>query len=200
MTKLIIDGALVEDIWLRLSDEESVPEGHVTVSFSRWLAQRDVLIERRRTARSSLGVRLTLDDDPLRLHDDSALFDLIVIESTAPADGRLFSIAARVREHVMYRGELRVVGQIAPDQLAFMRRCGINAYQLDADIDVVQFLSNFQRHYQSGGPHDAMGNGIGEARFGRRASERRDEEGDEYLGAVKTIQAAENARVHCHDD
>ena len=100
----------------------------------------------------SLGVRLAIDDDPMRLAEDVGRFALIVIEVSSSADGRFFSIAARLREHLRYRHELRITGDVAPDQLSFMRRCGIDAFEVGDHVDAERFIRRYRRFYQSSGP------------------------------------------------
>ena len=56
-----------------------------------------------------------------------------------------------LREHLRYRGELRVTGDVAPDQLSFMQRCGINAFELGDHVDIERFIHRYRRFYQSSG-------------------------------------------------
>ena len=123
-----------------------------TVDLARWLAQRhDLIAHAERTGRR-LGVRLATGDDPMRLADDVGRFTLIVVEIPSAADGRFYSIAARLREHLDYRHELRATGDVAPDQLSFMQRCGINAFEIEDHVDVERFVRRYRRFYQSSGP------------------------------------------------
>ena len=131
----------------------STPPGRgFTVDLARWLAQRhDLIAHSERTGRP-LGVRLAPGDDPMRLADDVGRFSLIVIEIPSATDGRFFSIAARLREHLRYRHELRATGDVAPDQLSFMQRCGIDAFEIGDHVDVERFIRRYRRFYQSSGP------------------------------------------------
>ena len=152
MTRLLVDGRERTDPWDHLAGDEAPPARDFTVGIGRWLAhRRDLLAHVERTGRS-LGVRLAIDSDPASLADDIECFALIVIEVPSSADGRFFSIAARLREHLRYRGELRVAGDVAPDQLSFMQRCGINAFELGSHVDIGRFIRRYQRFYQSSGP------------------------------------------------
>jgi uncharacterized protein (DUF934 family) len=45
-------------------------------------------------------------------------------------DGRAYSQARLLRERLKYTGEIRATGQVLPDQLNFMRRCGFDAFVL----------------------------------------------------------------------
>ena len=149
MTKLIIDGKESNDTWVHLTDDELLSHYDFTVTVNRWHTEQDDIVSHLAQTGARLGVRLALDSDPLLLGPDIDRFDLVVIEIPDAADGRFFSIAARVREHLRYSGELRVTGMVAIDQLTFMQRCGINSFAIGDPIDIASFTSRYQRHYQS---------------------------------------------------
>ena len=164
MTRLVVDAGERADSWKHLADGETLAGRDFTVSIARWREQRrDILAHVERIGRS-LGVRLAIDNDPASLADDIERFALIVIEIPSSADGRFFSIAARLREHLHYRGELRVIGDVAPDQLSFMQRCGINAFELGDRVDIDRFIRRYERFYQSSGPLTTRDNLIRRAR------------------------------------
>ena len=152
MTRLIVDGRERADEWDHLAGDEAPAGRGFTVDAARWFEQRDDLIAHAERAGRPLGVRLATGDDPMRLADDVGRFALIVIEIPSAADGRFFSIAARLREHLRYRHELRATGDVAPDQLSFMQRCGIDAFEIGDHVDVERFIRRYRRFYQSGGP------------------------------------------------
>ena len=152
MTRLVVDAAERPDTWEHLATVDAPGSRDFTVEFERWLKERGELVAHVERTGRSLGVRLAIDSDPASLADDIDRFALIVIEIPSSADGRFFSIAARIREHLGYRGELRVTGDVAPDQLAFMQRCGINAFVLGDGVDIERFIRRYERFYQSGGP------------------------------------------------
>ena len=149
----------------------STPSGRgFTVDLARWLAQRDDLIAHAEGTGRPLGVRLVTGDDPMHLaEEDVGRFTLIVVGIPSAADGRFYSIAARLREHLRYRHELRATGDVAPDQLSFMQRCGINAFEIGNHVDVERFIRRYRRFYQSSGPLTTRDNLIPSAR--RRAAE-----------------------------
>ena len=155
MTRLVVDGRVCVDTWEHLAADAAPTGQDFTVGIARWLEQRrDLLAHVERTGRS-LGIRLALDSDPASLAslaDDIERVALLVIEIPSSADGRFFSIAARVREHLRYRGELRATGDVTPDQLSFMQRCGINAFELQDDVDIERFIRRYAHFYQSSGP------------------------------------------------
>ena len=151
MTRLVVDGRERADTWEHLTGDAAPSGGDFTVDITRWLAQRDELLAHVARAGRSLGVRLAIDTDPAILLDDVRHFSLIVVEIPNAADGRFFSIAARLREQLRYRGELRVTGDVAPDQLSFMQRCGIDAFELRDGVDIERFIRRYERFYQSSG-------------------------------------------------
>lgn len=164
MTTLVIDGRERGDTWEHLSEDEAPAGRDFTVGVARWHEQRRELIAHVERARCALGIRLGIDSDLAGLAEDIDRFSLIVVEIPSAADGRFFSIAARLREHLGYRGELRVVGDVAPDQLSFMQRCGINAFELGVHVDIERFIRRYRRYYQSSGPLTTPDNLIRQAR------------------------------------
>ena len=64
------------------------------------------------------------------------LEQLSLIEITFPAfgDGRGYSSARLLREHG-FAGEIRASGDVLVDQLAYMRRCGFDAFAPEAPLD-----------------------------------------------------------------
>src|SRR5262249_42961092 len=55
-----------------------------------------------------------------------ARFQLIALSFPTYSDGRAFSTARLLREKYGYAGELRAVGNVLNDQIAFMRRVGFD--------------------------------------------------------------------------
>ena len=83
-------------------------------------------------------------------------------------DGRGFTLAAQLREKAGYRGELRAVGDLVPDQAQFLKRVGFDAIlpaREDRDADWARALDRFSHAYQ---PASADRTNI----FSRRAADR----------------------------
>lgn len=129
---LVKDNAIIANDWINVADEDGVPaQGNVIVSLSRWKAEHGML-----TGRSGLlGVRLASCEAPEEIRDDLESFDLIAIEFPVFGDGRGYSIARILRERFGYKGELRAIGNVLRDQLLFMQRCGIDAFEINSDDD-----------------------------------------------------------------
>lgn len=124
---LLKDGRIVEDPWRHLDDAELLPDGQAaSVSLPRWTTEREALS--RRPGR--LGLRLPNDASPLALAHDIARFDLVTLAFPRFTDGRAYSQARLLRGRLGFRGELRATGNVLRDQLLFMRRCGIDAFEV----------------------------------------------------------------------
>lgn len=88
-------------------------------------------------------VLLSPTDDPLALKAHLSVLAAIAIDFPKPTDGRGFSIGVLLRQRVGWRGELRAVGAVAHDQLAFMARCGFDAFDLREGEDAAACLGAF---------------------------------------------------------
>lgn len=147
---IIKDGRIVADDWRHLADDESLAGPRVTVSYSRWLAEK----ERLRKEGIEVGVRLS-GDDPIEVlaeSEDLSRFPLIVIEFPQMSDGRGFSLARLLRERYGYRGEIRARGDFIRDQMFFLSRVGVNAFECGQDQDLESLLpalSEFTVRYQA---------------------------------------------------
>ncbi len=124
---LIKGGRFVDDPWRALADDEPVPDGnHFIVTHARWLKERETLS----ALPVALGLRLPNTVHPTSLGADLDRFDLIVLTFPRFTDGRAYSQARLLRGRLGYGGELRATGNVLRDQLLFMRRCGIDAFEV----------------------------------------------------------------------
>jgi len=117
----------VTDGWTHLDDEAEIPaEGPITVSWSRWHRHHDVL---HRSA-PLLGVRVPNTVAVAEIGLAVSNFSLIALSFPSFTDGRAFSQARILRDRHHYAGELRATGNFLRDQLQFMQRCGIDAFEV----------------------------------------------------------------------
>jgi uncharacterized protein (DUF934 family) len=124
---LLKDGALIDDPWQRLADDAPLPAGDaVIVSLARFATERDALL----TRAAPLGVALGNTDAIEALAPDLAHPRLIALAFPKFGDGRAYTQARLLRERYGFTGELRATGQVLPDQLHHMRRCGFDAFEL----------------------------------------------------------------------
>lgn len=154
---LIKDGELAEDTWTHLDDE--MPLDHHqknTLSLSRWLS----LTSEERQQGASLGVRLKPSDDILALQPTLDSIHLIVLEMEPFTDGRPFTQARDLRIRLGYSGELRVRGDFLRDQMFYLHRVGVNAFECAEAPDLKacqQALKEFSVTYQGAlEPNDAL--------------------------------------------
>jgi uncharacterized protein (DUF934 family) len=134
---LIKDGAIAEDPWRTLSDDQPlIGNGPVIISYDRWHAHRDALTRHN----GPLGIRMKSDQPPALIAGDVQRFELIALEFPTLGDGRAYSYARLLRERHRFKGELRAVGDVTKDQLYFMQRCGFNSFELPADRDAENAL------------------------------------------------------------
>lgn len=124
---LLKNGVLVEDPWQAVADDAALPaDGAIIVSVTRFNAERSTLLARN----VPLGVVLKNTDPVEPLAADVARFALIALVFPKFSDGRAYSQARLLRERYGFRGELRATGNVLPDQLHHMRRCGFDAFAL----------------------------------------------------------------------
>jgi uncharacterized protein (DUF934 family) len=152
MTLLNLTG-IASGEWVEISDSSAAPEAaQVLVSFDRLVNEGKALAE------SSLHLGLRLE--PHHAVEEIAAYigalSLIVIDFPAFTDGRGYSQARRLREEFGYRGELRAVGDILPDQARYMERCGFDSLVLAAEVDEEAVKAALQRYsyaYQPAADH-----------------------------------------------
>jgi uncharacterized protein (DUF934 family) len=153
VTRIVRDRAVVEDDWAHLADDAPLPgTGRVIVTHARWLKEKDAL-----KARGSVGVKIpgTLAVDELK--DDLPALPLVALvfdfiqpkpEGGRTFDGRAYTQARLLRERLGYRGEIRATGGVFRDAMFFMRRCGVNAFEVKDPADALQAFKDFSLGYQ----------------------------------------------------
>ena len=109
------------DTLIRFRDDEQVDDAAVTVD--SFLDQQD-----------ASAVRVEPGDAARALIPHLERLSLVEVNFPAFGDGRGYSSARLLRE-AGYEGELRAVGDVLVDQVAYMRRCGFDAFEPDAALD-----------------------------------------------------------------
>jgi uncharacterized protein (DUF934 family) len=146
MPEIIRGGAVVADDWqiLRPAPETppagvEIPAGRFVVPLALWLQRHAELI-----ARGDVGVWLAGADDPSPIAPWLPQLPLVAVDFPKFTDGRGYSVAYLLRSRFGYRGELRAIGDVLPDQLFFMRRVGFDAFAVRPDKDIRQALRSLQ--------------------------------------------------------
>jgi uncharacterized protein (DUF934 family) len=140
MPRIIQDGNVTEDSWVQLADEAPAPaDGDVIVSLKRWTAERDALLARK----GRTGVRLAGGDSLESLAPDLPRLPVVALAFPNFKDGRSFSFARLLRERYGYTGRIRAVGDVLRDQILYMRRCGVDTFELRADKSAEDALKAF---------------------------------------------------------
>jgi phosphoadenosine phosphosulfate reductase len=125
------NGSFVEDSWRVIEDEAPLPEADkVIVSLKRWRGERETLAERN----APFGLLIPPGSDWSDIVPDLPRFPVIAVTIPKFADGRASSIARLLRDRDGYEGEIRVIGDYILDQMPYMRRVGIDAFQVDDPI------------------------------------------------------------------
>lgn len=151
MPEIIRKGAVVQDDWQVVRPEAGqglgdLPSGRIIVPLSLWLAQAEALV-----ARGNVGVWLAGTDDPAQLAPWLERLSLVAVDFPKFTDGRGFSIAYLLRSRFGWRGELRAIGDVLPDQVFYMQRVGFDAFAVRADRSVataLRALKTFSDAYQ----------------------------------------------------
>jgi len=145
---LIKNGALVEDIFTVVGDDDAYPSsGAVVVSLERWQSDRARLLDRM----DPVGVRLKSDQSPELIADDLGRISMVALEFPQFRDGRAYSYARILRERFAFDGEIRAVGDVLMEQLHFMLRTGFDAFEINSDDPLGQYnkaQSDFSVWYQ----------------------------------------------------
>jgi uncharacterized protein (DUF934 family) len=116
---------------LRYRDDETVDHPAVTV---------DAFLDQ-----SNAGaVRIEPGDDARDLLPHLERLALVEVNFPAFGDGRGYS-SARILREAGYDGELRAVGDVLVDQLAYMRRCGFDAFEPDQQLNKDDVQAAFER-------------------------------------------------------
>jgi uncharacterized protein (DUF934 family) len=146
MPLITVDG-LRPDCFVTLADDALLPEAGAIVSVERFRRDRDLMIARN----APIGVRLRSDQSPEHLGGDVHRLALVALEFPKFRDGRPFSWARLLRTRLGFRGEIRAVGDVLYDQIAYQRRVGFDAWEVPPSFTAKAFqraLSEIREVYQ----------------------------------------------------
>ncbi len=124
-------GTSPDDVQLRFRDDE--PVDHAAVTVDSFLDQSN-----------AAAVRIEPGDDARALLPHLGRISLVEVNFPVFGDGRGYS-SARILREAGFTGELRAVGDVAVDQIAYMRRCGFDAFAPDKPLDPADVQAAFDR-------------------------------------------------------
>jgi uncharacterized protein (DUF934 family) len=137
MSKLIKNGQVISDEWkvLRLAEGDSpqdvrLPVGPVIVPLSVWKARRRELVNREYEHGWALGIWLSADENPQAIENDIDDFSVVAIEFDKFSDGKSYLIPRLLRERYGYRSELRAIGDVPQERVAYLHQIGFDAIEL----------------------------------------------------------------------
>ena len=125
--KIIKDKHNIEESWTHIADSDEIIDGDITVSLSRWTKEKAELSNHQ----GNIGIRISPADTVEDIAADLKNVKLIAVEFPAFTDGRAFSHARLLRSRYGYDGEIRAIGNYMPDQVFYLTRVGVNAFQLE---------------------------------------------------------------------
>ena len=145
--QIIKDQQIVDDSWSYVADNAGLKDGNISVSIDRWKKDRQHILK----SDSKIGVRIGPADSIEDIAADLNDIPLIELDFPAFADGRLFSHAWLLRGRYNYQGEIRATGHFMPDQVFYLSRVGVNAFNLEKAEDLpvaLSTLNDFSVNYQ----------------------------------------------------
>ena len=116
--------AAVDDRFTFVADDETIPEGDIIVSLTRFQSEGEALASQTRL----VGVRLEPDQEVEALAYDLPRLPVVELRFAKFRDGRPYTGARLLRERLGYAGEVRAVGDVLREQAQFMARCGFDAF------------------------------------------------------------------------
>ena len=153
-TLLIKDQQLSNNYWLLIDEGETLDlssdadSEHIILPFSRWQENQSTVL-----GKANIGLWLDSHESAEPLASVCHDITLIAINFPVFSDGRGYSYARTLRDHFAYRGEIRAIGDILPDQMYFYQRCGFNSFLLRSDVNpetAINSLNDFSISYQAG--------------------------------------------------
>jgi uncharacterized protein (DUF934 family) len=141
--RLVRNGQVVEDRFVRVLDDAPVAEGlPAIVPASRYLADAAELAGRS----APTGVLWPNSRDIAELGAHLDRLALVALVFPTFKDGRAYSQARLLRERYGFRGELRATGDVLRDQFLFLARAGFDAFEVKKDADAAAFAAALARY------------------------------------------------------
>ena len=123
---------------------DSLPAGDVSVPLEFWLQHKAALLERG----TVVAVQVAGAEHIESLQADLEKIAVIVLPFVNFVDGRNYSDAFKLRTRHHYQGEIRAVGDVHFDQIGFLARVGVDAFELSDAEDHVYAQRAFKEFSQ----------------------------------------------------
>ena len=121
-----------EDSWRHAKEADDLIEtGDVILPLAAFLA---LDAEVRRNTNHRIGVRLGPGDEIEAIADHLDGLPVVALEFPAFSDGRSFSKAEILRRRYNYKGAIRAVGKVLPDQFSHMLRVGFSEAEISHPV------------------------------------------------------------------
>lgn len=146
--QILKDREIIEDSFRYIADEEIAEGDNISVSLARWRQEKTQLQQHD----GKVGVRLGSTDSVESIAGDLESISLVELNFPAFTDGRLFSTAKLLRIRFGYQGEIRAVGNFMLDQVFYLSKIGVNAFQLNNTEQLpvaLAALDDFSVSYQA---------------------------------------------------
>ncbi|MDD5320624.1 MAG: DUF934 domain-containing protein [Methylococcales bacterium] len=146
--QIIKDKKIIDDTWSYIAEDAEPKGGDISVSLARWKKDKQQLLK----SSGKLGVRIRPADSVEEIAADLEHIQLVELDFPSFADGRLFSHAWLLRSRYNYQGEIRATGHYMPDQVYYLSRVGVNAFNPEKAEHlplVLSHLNDFTVNYQS---------------------------------------------------
>jgi uncharacterized protein (DUF934 family) len=147
MPKLIKNNAPADNPWFlvdKAAELDTVTQhdaSHLLLPLAHYLDPE--LVAQLKAAGKEVGVWLDSDETPDSLAEHLSTLSLVAVNFPAFTDGRSYTTATSLRQRYGFEGEIRAIGDVLVDQLFAMKRCGIDAYELNDDTDIDTALAAF---------------------------------------------------------
>jgi len=143
-SQAIVAQEIVDNSLLHIAESEelamtTLPEGNFSVPLNFWLENRQALA----TKNKLTAVQLGSDQNPKDLAEHLSDIQIVVLPFVAYVDGRGYSHSLKLRKHYNYQGEIRAIGDVKFDQLGFLVRVGVDAFELAETEDLQTALRAF---------------------------------------------------------
>jgi len=140
---LIENGRIIEDRFVRVSDEDALPEGvPVLIGIDRFLKEAEALKGRQ----APVGVIWPNNRPIAEIERYLGQLSLIALNFPIFRDGRAYSQARLLRERLGWKGPLRAVGNVLRDQFLLMQRSGFDQIEAAKEADAQAFDEAVHRY------------------------------------------------------